>query len=118
LNNREHAKYWHPPFPSILWSNSHGKLVYLSLQSVCLLQNSFTFADGTSGIADLSPRLSQGLLGDGFDVLCDNHVFSEVYLEHGALTWPSGIDLAPDAMHARIKQSGISTLAAKTRRVA
>jgi hypothetical protein len=25
------------------------------------------FADDTSGITDLSPRLSQGTLGDGFD---------------------------------------------------
>ena len=76
------------------------------------------FADGTSGIADLSPRLSQGPLGDGFDSLCDNNVFSKVHLEHGALTWPGGIDLAPDAMHERIQKSGVSILAAKTRRVA
>jgi hypothetical protein len=27
------------------------------------------FADGTSGVADRSPRLSQGPLGDGFDPL-------------------------------------------------
>jgi hypothetical protein len=58
-----------------------------------------SFADGTSGVADLSPRLSQGALGDGFDSLCDVQKFSEVYLEHGALTWPGGIDLAPDAMY-------------------
>jgi Protein of unknown function (DUF2442) len=76
------------------------------------------FADGTSGIADLSPRLSQGPLGDGFDTLCDQRVFSGVYLEHGALTWPGGIDLAPDAMYERIRASGTSILAAKSRRVA
>jgi len=76
------------------------------------------FADGTSGIADLAPRLSQGPLGDGFDPLCDEKIFSKVYLEHGALTWPGGIDLAPDAMYQRIRASGISTLAAKTKRVA
>jgi len=33
-----------------------------------------SFADGTSGIADLAPRLSQGPLGDGFDPLCDEPV--------------------------------------------
>ena len=38
------------------------------------------FADGTSGVADLSPRLSQGPLGDGFDALCDATVFAKVYL--------------------------------------
>ena len=77
-----------------------------------------SFADGTSGIADLSPRLSQGPLGDGFDPLCIQQVFSSVYLEHGALTWPGGIDLAPDAMHERIQQTGVSVLAAKNKRVA
>ena len=77
-----------------------------------------SFADGTSGIADLAPRLSQGPLGDGLDALCDQNVFSKVYLEHGALTWPGGIDLAPDAMYLRIRASGTSVLAAKNQRVA
>ncbi len=31
-------------------------------------------------------------------------------MEHGALTWPGGIDLAPDAMYQRIRESGTSTL--------
>ena len=77
-----------------------------------------TFADGTSGIVDLAPRLMQGPLGDGIDALCDELTFSKVYLEHGALTWPGGIDLAPDAMYLRIRASGTSILAAKSKRVA
>jgi len=77
-----------------------------------------SFADGTTGVADLAPRLSQGPLGDGFDALCNQAAFARVYLEHGALTWPGGIDLAPDAMYQRIRDSGTSTLAAKSRRVA
>ena len=77
-----------------------------------------SFADGTTGIADLAPRLSQGTLGDGFDPLCDEAVFAKAYLEHGALTWPGGIDLAPDAMYQRIRESGTSTLAAKSKIVA
>ena len=77
-----------------------------------------TFVDGTSGIADLAPRLLQGPLGDGFDALCDQVNFSKVYLEHGTLTWPGGIDLAPDAMYLRIRASGTSILAAKNKRVA
>ena len=77
-----------------------------------------SFADGTTGVADLAPRLSQGPLGDGFDAICEETAFAKVYLEHGALTWPGGIDLAPDAMYQRIRESGISTLAAKTRKVA
>ena len=77
-----------------------------------------TFADGMVGIADLTPRLMQGPLGDGFDALCDELKFSKVYLEHGALTWPGGIDLAPDAMYLRIRASGTSILAANSKRVA
>jgi len=77
-----------------------------------------SFADGTSGVADLASRLSQGPLGDGFDPLCDETVFAKAFLEHGALTWPGGIDLAPDAMYQRIRESGSSTLAARSRRVA
>jgi hypothetical protein len=77
-----------------------------------------SLADGTSGVADLAPRLSQGPLGDGFDPLCDERVFAKVYLEHGALTWPGDIDLAPDAMYLRIRESGISILAAKNKKVA
>jgi hypothetical protein len=76
------------------------------------------FADGTSGIADLAPRLSQGPLGDGFDPLCDQSIFSKVFLEYGALTWPGGIDLAPDAMHERIRATGTSIVGAKSKRVA
>ncbi len=76
------------------------------------------FADGTSGTVDLAPRLSQGPLGDGFDALCDAHVFAQAFLEHGALSWPGGIDLAPDAMYERIRATGISILAAKNKQVA
>ena len=77
-----------------------------------------SFADGTTGTADLAPRLSQGPLGDGFDPLCDEKMFARVFLDHGALTWPGEIDLAPDAMYERIRSSGKSILAARTKRVA
>ena len=79
---------------------------------------SVTFSDGTRGTVDLSPRLSQGPMGDGFDPLCDDAFLAKVYLDHGALTWPGGIDLAPDAMHERIRQTGVSILAANSRKVA
>jgi hypothetical protein len=76
------------------------------------------FADGTAGIADLAPRLSHGPLGGGFDPLCDQKLFSQAYLEYGALTWPGGIDLAPDAMYQRIRASGVYPLATKGKGVA
>ena len=55
-----------------------------------------SFADGTTGVAELAPRLSQEPHGDGFDPLCDQAVFAKVYLEHGAFTWPGGIRADPE----------------------
>ena len=94
-----------------IWSITHFKILPNYKVEV-------SFADGTSGLADLAPRLSQGPLGDGFDPLCDQNIFSQAFREHGALTWPGGIYLAPDAMYQRIRLAGTSVLAAKSRRVA
>ena len=77
-----------------------------------------SFADGTSGIADLTPRLSRGALGDGLDPLCNKSDFAKAYLEYGALTWPGGIDLAPDAMYEQIRKAGVSVLPARKKQAA
>lgn len=71
-----------------------------------------------SALRLVRPLTHQGPLGDGFDPLCDQKMFGRVFLEHGALTWPGGIDLAPDAMYERIRSSGKSVLAARSKRVA
>lgn len=41
-----------------------------------------------------------------FKTLRDEHHFAQVFLQYGAVTWPGGLDLAPDAMHAAIKRDG------------
>jgi hypothetical protein len=41
-----------------------------------------------------------------FASLCDAALFAQVYLELGVVTWPGGIDLAPDAMYREINQHG------------
>jgi hypothetical protein len=33
-------------------------------------------------------------------------MFSQVHIDHGALTWPGDVDLAPDAMYDAIKTHG------------
>jgi hypothetical protein len=33
-----------------------------------------------------------------------------VTIEHGAVTWPGELDLAPDAMHDAIRQHGVWVL--------
>jgi len=47
-----------------------------------------SFADGTTGVADLGPRLSQGPLGDGFDALCDETLFRK------GITWSMRVNVA------------------------
>jgi len=52
------------------------------------------FANGTSGKIDLSSRL----FGPAFEPLRDPALFSQVRVdEYGAVCWPNGADLAPDA---------------------
>jgi hypothetical protein len=61
------------------------------------------FADGVRGEVDLSADL-WGPLGEP---LRDQAVFALVELdEFGALAWPNGFDVAPDALHAELAAGG------------
>jgi hypothetical protein len=54
------------------------------------------FDDGTRGEIDLSSRL----FGPVFEPLRDPVAFAQVTLDdYGAPSWPSGADLAPDAIY-------------------
>ena len=63
------------------------------------------FADGVNGVVDMS-RLVLSQDAGVFSALREDSVFRQVRLELGVVTWPDDIDLAPDAMHAAIKQNG------------
>jgi hypothetical protein len=39
-----------------------------------------------------------------FESLKDEKYFNQIYLDHGVVTWPGKLDLAPDATHAGIKK--------------
>ena len=41
-----------------------------------------------------------------FEPLRDPQLFAEVSIDHGAVTWPGELDLAPDAMYDGIKATG------------
>jgi hypothetical protein len=57
------------------------------------------FQDGVSGIVDLSRELE----GEVFEPLRDEALFCQVSVdEFGAVAWPNGADLAPDALYAEI----------------
>lgn len=69
------------------------------------LRLSVEFADGLTGVVDISGLVRSSHAGV-FSVLADPAVFAQVRLEYGAITWPGNLDLAPDAMHAAIQESG------------
>ena len=60
------------------------------------------FADGTSGMV----RFDDGFFTGVFEALKDDALFRRAYVEHGAVTWPGELDLAPDAMYDEIKRNG------------
>ncbi len=63
------------------------------------------FLDGTQGFVEMKQWILSPKAGV-FIKLRDIALFNQVYLEHGAVTWPGEIDLAPDTMHDEIKHSG------------
>lgn len=59
------------------------------------------FADGLSGEVDLSDRL----FGPVFEPLLEPALFRQVRVdEFGAIAWPNGADLAPDAVYRRLAE--------------
>ncbi|MGA2619575.1 MAG: DUF2442 domain-containing protein [Thermoguttaceae bacterium] len=62
------------------------------------------FEDGTAGEIDVSDRL----FGPIFEPLRDESEFRKVAVdEFGAVAWPCGADLAPDAIYRRLA-AGVS----------
>lgn len=61
------------------------------------------FVDGTEGTMDLTALIHSAGAGV-FAALSDPSLFNEAFVNHGAVTWPGDIDLAPDAMYAEIKK--------------
>jgi hypothetical protein len=70
------------------------------------------FRDGTSGIVDMSALVNSDSAGV-FACLREPAVFGAAHVEHGAVTWPGEIDLAPDALYAVIKAKGGCHLSAE-----
>ena len=69
-------------------------------------QLAVTFNDGLSGVVDVS-ALVNGPDAGVFEALRDPAFFATAYLDCGAVTWPNGADLAPDAMHKEIRRCGV-----------
>jgi hypothetical protein len=60
------------------------------------------FQDGTHGTISLKDEL----WGPVFEPLRDPEFFAKVKIdEHGAICWPNGADLAPDALYDDLKSA-------------
>jgi hypothetical protein len=56
------------------------------------------FRDGLAGRVQLQREELTGALA----ALLDERFFGRVFIDCGAVAWPGGIDLAPDAMYAQV----------------
>jgi Protein of unknown function (DUF2442) len=64
------------------------------------------FDDGTRGEVSLKDRL----FGPVFEPLRDPALFAQVSIdEFGAVCWPNGAELAPDALHESLKATAAIT---------
>lgn len=71
------------------------------------------FADGTAGDVHLRALIeNQSTNGTLFELLREPSYFRQVRLDMGAVAWPNGADLAPDAMYDAIRASGQWVVAA------
>jgi hypothetical protein len=64
-----------------------------------------SFADGLAGEVEMEALVTRVDAGV-FEALREPRRFQAASIEHGAVSWPGGIDLAPDALHAAIKAEG------------
>ncbi len=58
------------------------------------------FADGLSGTIRIEPSFCSGV----FEALIEDEAICTARVENGAVTWPNGLDLAPDTMYREIQR--------------
>jgi hypothetical protein len=62
------------------------------------------FLDGLEGVVDISGLVASPDAGV-FAALAASEAFNRVFVALGAVCWPNGLDIAPDAIYAEIKAS-------------
>ena len=66
-----------------------------------------TFVDGVAGEVHMKAFLSNPSIdGTIFETLRDPTIFAQAQVVLGAVQWPNGADLAPDAMYDAIRECG------------
>ncbi len=73
--------------------------------------------DGTMAEHDLARTIARGGV---FTALQDPELFKQVFIDHGVVTWPGEIDLAPDSLwdHTRGRCTGCGWTQTETRVIA
>ncbi len=59
------------------------------------------FSDGLTGTIRIDPSYCTGV----FSPLLDDKLLEQATVQYGAVTWPNGLDLAPDTMYKEIRQN-------------
>lgn len=67
---------------------------------------SVTCNDGTTGIIDMSRLIMDNRAGI-YAALEDEHLFRQVRIELGALTWPNGADMDPEWVHEELARNDV-----------
>ncbi len=62
------------------------------------------FLDGLEGVVDMSALIASPNAGV-FAALVSTEAFNRAFVALGAVCWPGGLDIAPDAIYAEIKAS-------------
>jgi hypothetical protein len=78
------------------------KLTRLAVQGDTTLL--LTFSDGTAAHWSAAALIARDTVMTR--PLADPAYFARAFIEGGALAWPNGFELSPDALHQRLEASG------------
>jgi hypothetical protein len=78
-------------FNEVIDIKYRGKYVY-----------SIKFDDGVEGDIDFSDYFARGPV---FQALKDKKVFSKAMVEGGTISWPNGVDIAPETLYERLQNA-------------
>jgi hypothetical protein len=73
----------------------------VQVHSVAPRELAVQFADGLSGVVRIDTSFCTGV----FNALLNDQTIGGAQASNGVLTWPNGLDLAPETMYHAIKRS-------------
>ena len=91
-----------PVRPALPWRVAH-------VQALPHFRLRVQFLDGLVGEVEMANLVHSERAGV-FGALSESGAFEQARVELGAVVWPCGLDLAPDAMYRAIKEKGLCVL--------